>query len=183
MSELQISDLRVHPGDSAFLIDDGTTSILYDSGFGFTGERVALRIKKLLNGRQLDYIFLSHSHYDHVLGSAWVLNFYPEAKVVAGKYTAEIFQRPSARNKMMELDRKLALKCNVEHYEYPGDLLRVDIAAEDGMVINAGRMSFKVIALPGHTKCSVGFYSPEKELFIAPETLGVFNGEDLIIPA
>ena len=116
MNELQISDLRVHPGDSGFLIDDGETAILYDSGFGFTGEQLALKIKKLLNDRKLDYIFLSHSHYDHALGCAWVLKFYPEAKVVAGEYTAEIFQRQSARVRMMDMDRKLAEKCGITQY-------------------------------------------------------------------
>ena len=183
MNELQISDLRIHPGDSGFLIDDGETAILYDSGFGFTGERLALKIKKLLKDRKLDYIFLSHSHYDHVLGSAWVLKFYPEAKVVAGEYTAEIFQRQSARKKMMELDMLLAEKCGVTQYDYPGELLKVDIAAKDGMEISAGKMKFQIIALPGHTKCTTGFYEVNRKFFLAPETLGVYNGADLIIPA
>lgn len=66
MQNINITDVRVHPGDSAFLIDDGTTSILYDSGFAFTGYQVAEKIKKHLGNRKLDYIFLTHSHYDHV---------------------------------------------------------------------------------------------------------------------
>jgi metal-dependent hydrolase (beta-lactamase superfamily II) len=53
-----------------FLIDDGKTSILYDTGFGFTGDKVANNIKAVLKERKLDYIFLTHSHYDHALGSA-----------------------------------------------------------------------------------------------------------------
>jgi hypothetical protein len=35
---MKITDVRVLPGDSGFLIDDGKTSILYDTGFAFTGE-------------------------------------------------------------------------------------------------------------------------------------------------
>ena len=31
----------IHPGDSGFLIDDGKTAILIDSGYGFTGFRMA----------------------------------------------------------------------------------------------------------------------------------------------
>ena len=45
MSEIKITDVRALVGDSAFLIDDGKTAILYDSGFGFTGFGVAEKIK------------------------------------------------------------------------------------------------------------------------------------------
>ena len=57
-----ITDVRSHPGDSAFLIDDGTTTILYDTGFAFTGYAVADNIRKVLGDRSPDYIFLTHSH-------------------------------------------------------------------------------------------------------------------------
>ena len=66
---MTITDVRVHPGDSGFLLDDGQTAILYDSGFAFTGYAVADKIKTILGARPLDYIFLTHSHYDHALGS------------------------------------------------------------------------------------------------------------------
>ena len=49
MRDLKITDMRVFPGDSAFLIDDGKTTVLYDAGFGFTGERIAENIKKELS--------------------------------------------------------------------------------------------------------------------------------------
>ena len=84
MKELKITDVRVVPGDSGFLIDDGTTSILYDSGFAFTGYKLADNIKNALGKRELDYIFLTHSHYDHAAGSAYVKKVFPGAKVVAG---------------------------------------------------------------------------------------------------
>ena len=93
MQNLKITDVRVHPGDSAFLIDDGKTTILYDSGFGFTGFGVAENIKKVLGSRPLDYIFLTHSHYDHALGSAYISHIYKETKIVAGEYASKIFAK------------------------------------------------------------------------------------------
>ena len=88
MKDIKIIDMRVQPGDSAFLIDDSETAILYDSGFGFTGFALAEKLKNYLGRRPLNYIFLTHSHYDHALGSAYVLVSYPEAKVTAGVYAA-----------------------------------------------------------------------------------------------
>ena len=65
--------------------------------FGFTGYAVAENIKKCLGERPLDYIFLTHSHYDHALGSAYILRHYPNAKVVAGKYAVDIFKRDGTK--------------------------------------------------------------------------------------
>lgn len=95
MNKLEVYDVRVQPGDSSFLLDDGETAILYDTGFGFTGFGVVENIKKHLGERRLDYIFLTHSHYDHALGSAYIIQRYPETKVVAGAYAASIFPRES----------------------------------------------------------------------------------------
>ena len=48
MERIKITDVRSNPGDSAFLIDDGNTAIMYDSGFAFTGFDVADNIKNIL---------------------------------------------------------------------------------------------------------------------------------------
>ena len=181
--DLKITDVRINPGDSGFLIDDGKTSILYDTGFGFTGKAMAEKIKKILGVRELDYIFLTHSHYDHALGSGFINQYWKNVKVVAGKYTSEIFKRDGAKAVMRELDSKLAQKCGVTEYEFPGEKLRVDIPVEDGDIICAGDMRFEVISLPGHTKCSVGFYLKDYSLLLSSETLGVYDGADIIMPS
>lgn len=183
MTKLKITDVRVNPGDAAFLIDDGNTAILYDTGFAFTGFKVAEKIKGILGDRKLDYIFLTHSHYDHALGSVYVLRCYPDAKVVAGKYAEKIFSKPSARELMRDLDRKIADKCGVIEYEDLIDELKVDIAASDGDLIKVGDMEFIVLNLPGHTKCSVGYYCPAQRLLLSCETIGVYNGSDDVVPS
>ena len=183
MSKIKIHDVRVHVGDSAFLIDDGKTSIMYDSGFGFTGFKVADKIKEILGERSLDYIFLTHSHYDHALGSAYVLKIWPDAKVVAGEYAAKIFAKPTAKAVMRDLDKKFATTCGEGEYDDLADNLRVDIAVADGDIVKAGDMEFKVINLPGHTKCSVGFYYGAEKLLLSCETIGVFNGKDDVVPS
>lgn len=183
MNNIIVTDVRSQKGDSAFLIDDGKTSILYDTGFGFTGFEIAENIKSALGERNLDYIFLTHSHYDHALGSAYILRHYPTAKVVAGEYAVGIFQRDGAKRTMRELDAKFAARCGVTDYEFLSDELRVDIAVKDGDIIQAGDMSFEVLNLPGHTRCSVGYYCREKKLLLSSETLGVYDGERTIVPS
>ena len=180
---LKITDVRVDAGDSAFLIDDGKTAILYDSGFAFTGFDVANKIKALLNGRELNYIFLTHSHYDHALGSVYALKYWPNAKVVASEYAAKIFEKDTAKAVMRDLDKKYALKCGVEKYEDLIDDLRVDIKVNDNDFIKAGEMEFICISLPGHTKCSFGFYNKKEKILLSCETIGVFDGKNTVVPS
>ena len=182
MVGLKITDVRPMTGDSGFLIDDGKTSILYDTGFGFTGDKLAENVKKALGDRTLDYIFLTHSHYDHALGAVYVQKIYPQAKIVAGEYATKIFEKPTAKSMMRHLDRNFARKCGVYEYEDLIDNLKVDIAVNDGDIVTAGDMTFRVINLPGHTKCSIGFYLEENKLLLNAETLGVYFGKDTILP-
>ncbi len=182
MIDIKITDVRPGLGDSGFLIDDGKTAILYDTGYAFRGEELLNNVKRELGERELDYIFLTHSHYDHALGAPYVLRHYKNAKVVAGAYAKTIFDKPTARAKMRELDRKYAAACGVTEYEDLVDNLRVDIAVSDGDVVKCGDLSFTAVNLPGHTKCSVGFYLAENKLLLATETLGAYFGEDTYLP-
>jgi len=183
MENISITDMRTVPGDSAFLLDDGSTAILYDTGFGFTGHALAEKVKAALGSRPLDYIFLTHSHYDHALGSAYVAKVFPNVQVVAAEYAREVFQRPSARSVMRALDRRVAALYGTGEYEDLSDLLKVDIAVKDADSLTCGSMRFTVIGLPGHTKCSIGFYLAENKLLLGTETLGVRFGTDTYLPS
>ncbi len=175
MNRLEIIDVRVTPGDSAYLLVDEEVSILYDTGFGFTGEKLAEKLEEILSGRQLDYIFLTHSHYDHCLGIPYIKRRYPNVKVVAGEYTADVFTRPNAILKMKELDTSHARYYGIEDYEFLGEELRVDIVVRDGQSFCAGGHIFKVVAVPGHTKCSIAFYEERDRLLLSSETLGIYH--------
>lgn len=180
---ITITDLRTLPGDSAFLLDDGKTAILYDTGFGFTGPTLVKNLKNILQDRSLDYIFLTHSHYDHALGSVHVAKAYPDVKVVAHSYAAEVFARSSARSVMRQLDQRVARMNGITDNEDLTDQLKVDIAVQDGDSLTCGDLRFTVVGLPGHTKCSVGFYLQEEKLLLGTETLGVYFGQDIYLPS
>lgn len=179
--QLKIWDVRQHPGDSGFLLDDGRTAVLYDSGFGFTGPALAAAIAEILGPRPLDLILLTHSHYDHALGAAHVRARWPGAKIAAGRRVGEIFARPTALGHMEEMDREIARHCGAA--PAPAAPLRVDIPLEEGQTVAAGEMEFRFVALPGHTHCSGGFYMPRRGLLLACETLGVYDGGDIVFPS
>ena len=183
MQKIRVTDVRVLPGDSGFLIDDGETAILWDSGFGFTGWGLAENVSRELGDRKLDSIFLSHSHYDHVLGAINVKKLYPDATVYAGEHAAQVFAKETTRTRMRDLDVNAALERGVNEYDDFIDELEglVDVVVEDGDIIHAGKMDYQVIALPGHTKCSIGFYELNTRMLLGSETLGNYDGEHNVI--
>ena len=182
MKPITVTDVRVVSGDCAFLLDDGKTAVLYDTGFAFNGYAIAENIKKALGSRQLDYILLTHSHYDHVLAAPYITKVYPGAKVIAGEYVTQIFRRPTAKSLMRDLDSKAAIKYGAPAYEDLIDQLKVDITVQDGDSFQCGDFLFTAIALPGHTRCSYGFYLPEHKLLLGSETLGVYFGYGTYLP-
>lgn len=181
--ELRITDVRALKGDSAFLIDSGKTAVLCDTGFAFTGYRIADNIKAVLGERNLDYIFLTHSHYDHAAATPYIKKRFPKTQVVASEYAQGIFSKPTAKAVMRSLDRKVAQAEGVTEYEDLFDDLSADITVKDGDIIQAGDMCFTCVSLPGHTRCSVGYYLRSKKILVGCETLGVFDGENTVVPS
>jgi len=71
----------------------------------------------------------------------------------------------------------------VTEYEDLIDELHADIPVREGDKIKAGRMEFTVMDLPGHTKCSVGYYLASEKLLLSTETLGVYDGGEIVFPS
>ena len=84
---------------------------------------------------------------------------------------------------MRELNRKAAELHGITACEDLADCLKVDIPVQDGDCIICGDLHVSVIALPGHTRCSVGYYLRENKLLLGTETLGVYFGNNTYLPS
>jgi glyoxylase-like metal-dependent hydrolase (beta-lactamase superfamily II) len=58
----------------------------------------------------------------------------------------------------------------------------VDICVSEGDMIDLGGETLRAMEAPGHTKCCVSFYMPEKKLLLACETLGCPARPGLVLP-
>ncbi len=111
----------------AYLIDTGEGLVLIDSTFPDTGDAVLDNIRTLgFNPEDIEYIFITHAHTDHVGGAARI-------KEVSG-----------ARVAMAEGDWGV-----VAGQEGIG--LTEDIVLEDGETMTLGNTTFTFYLTPGHT--------------------------------
>ena len=178
MSDIKVTDAAGAPGSAALLIEHGGQAFMYDMGFGFCAEKMADMVEKQLGGRKPDAIILTHSHYDHVMGSAVLAERWKGIPVIAGDYTSYVFTRPSARKLMYEMDVNAAKEMGGEPYSKDcTDSLHVDKVVKDGDIIEVCGLKLETMAFPGHTKCSIGFYCRESKILFSSETLGVYSGD------
>lgn len=178
----EVIGVGAQPGGEAFLLLTPQKAALVDTGFAHSAQQMIENIKNVLGDRPLDYILLTHSHYDHASGSVYCKREYKDAQVVGSAHAAEIFQKESAHKLIREMNKNAAMLAGGAEYEDITAALMIDRVVCEGDVIDLGSLKLRVIEAPGHTRCCIAFFSEEEKLLIACETLGVPAGEDLVMP-
>ena len=164
-------------GGEAFLIFGKEVTVLHDCGMAYCYKGLIENIENALSERgrdHLDYILLSHTHYDHVGALPYVLQKWPEATVI-GAYKAEkVFQSEGARKTMRRLGEAARDQYSDSEEPILTEGLRVDYIAKDGDLIElGGGEHIKVIETTGHTDCSVSYLLQPQNLMFTSESTGI----------
>ncbi len=104
------------------------------------------------------YVLETHAHADHVTGSQYLKNNFPNAKIGIG---AKITEVQNVFKKIFNLD---------ESFKTDGS--QFDILMEEGKTVKAGSISIDTIYTPGHTPACVSYIIGD----------GVFTGDALFMP-
>lgn len=161
------------PGGEAILILGSEKTALYDCGMACFADNLIENLKTVLNaeGKTLDYILLSHTHYDHIGALPYVLQVWPEAQVCGLQKAKEVFAHPNARATMERLGNNAKALYGVEGIEITAAGMRVDRVLADGDSISLGAETITAYETKGHTDCSASYLlSPEKILFTSEST-------------
>ena len=67
-------------GKGTVFLVTGQANILYEAGMAYCAGQMVKKIEEALDGGELDAVFLSHSHYDHVAGLPYIRARWPEVK-------------------------------------------------------------------------------------------------------
>jgi len=168
--------------DGQLLIGDDHTA-LFDCGMMFCGDKTIQNVKKTLNGRSLDYLFMSHTHYDHIGALPLFRNEWMDLRTVTCEAGAAVLLKETPRRVIRELSLTAAKTYNtVINAQYDDNVFKADIIVEDTEVISLGGLSVKVIYTPGHTRDSLSFFIPELEILIVNETPGILMPDDKVYP-
>lgn len=116
----------------------------YDGTFIVDAGAYNPRLERLINGKKIEYILLTHGHFDHIMGVSELKKHFPEAKVCIHESDA-----PMLCDDMLSL--AFAFGDEVDKS------LRADIILHDGDELPFGDKKIKVIHTPGHTKGGVTY--------------------------
>ena len=172
------------PKFPAFLVVGSHCVVQVDAGPAFMGPEYLQDIPKVLGkGRGPDFLFHTHSHFDHVGSTPFLQRHFPEIKVGGSETFARRLSQTKTGKAMADLNRALVQQNNMNGAFIPGDfdysLLTVEQILKEGDIVKlGGGASLEVIATNGHTSDSLSFFLPHLEAVLAGDALGIMPGDD-----
>lgn len=169
-------------GGEAFLILGSEKTAIYDTGMACFKNNLISNIHEVLDplNRKLDYIFISHTHYDHMGALPYLIEEYPNVKVCAAPKATRVFSSETAKNTITDLGEKARKLYNIDDVVIKADPLRVDIELTDGMEISLGKETVVAYEAKGHTDCSLCYMIQPDKIFFTNESVGIQETNDYI---
>lgn len=156
----QILSLYVVKGDKIALIDAGTSQFVED----------VVNSLKNLGLFPVDYIVITHEHWDHTQGAAPLVDAMKgEVKVYASRIAKPLIEDPSK----IEYDFGMG----------PVKPVKNVIPLDEGDVINLGGVELEVISTPGHTPGHIALYDKGNKNIFVGDSIGNKIDDTTFIPS
>lgn len=147
---------------------DGKRATLIDSGYVTHAEQTVALLRHALAGCQLERLFNTHSHSDHIGGNA----------AVQAAFGCSIGVPAGLQASIAEWDEDALLLSPLGQQAAP---FRHDALIEAGSEIEFAGLNWQALAVPGHDMEALAFYNPEKRLLISGDALWE-NGFGVVFP-
>lgn len=135
------------------LFGSGNNAVVVDPGFN------AEKIDRELGGSRVEYVVLTHAHFDHVYETDFFRRKYGAKSIILDK------ELPSLKDERIVMPFTRPVEgYSLRHYT-------ADILVSDGEEITLAGKTFRVIHTPGHTPGSMCLYCPEAKILISGDTL------------
>ncbi len=165
-------------GGESYLIIGSEKTAIHDCGMACWNRELISNIHEVLDplGRKLDYVLMSHTHYDHIGALPYVIDEWPEVKVCGAAKAIQVFGSDIARQTMKKLGDNAAELYGSDSGPVKTEGLRIDIVLKDGDEISLGDLKAVFYEAKGHTDCSASYMiEPMKILFLS-ESVGQYEG-------
>jgi glyoxylase-like metal-dependent hydrolase (beta-lactamase superfamily II) len=169
-------------GDSHLIVGDQITALV-DSGMAYCASGLIHNIKEILSNRPLDYVLLSHSHYDHIGAVPLLKKEWPNLRICGSQRDQHILMRPNALKTIRELSLQAAQIYSDGFLDnYDDDQMKINTIIAEGDQINLGSFVIQVLETPGHTQSTLSFLINREILFVS-ESCGVYSHVGKIYPS
>jgi glyoxylase-like metal-dependent hydrolase (beta-lactamase superfamily II) len=183
--EITEHTIQINTAVSSHFLVHGDSVALVDAGIWCVREELWESIER--EAETIEFILLTHAHFDHVGAIPYLREKAPHLRLVAGRETAELLKREEVLKSLLEKNKKasdaIGETCDLS-FEVWTEALKVDMELSDGEVIRLGDgVEVKLIESPGHTSDSVSYYVKPDFAICAGEALGQYGGRDIVSPS
>ncbi len=166
---------------------DGPEPVLFDAGFTALAQHYEAGIKEILGNRTPAYLFLTHSHFDHVGAASHFKKVWPTLQIGGSERCREILLKQSAIQLISALSREgtKTLKNMGIHPLHEGAFEPFDLdilIKPDQRFELPAPITVTALNTPGHTWDFMSYWIPEKKILIASEAVACYENNGYIQP-
>ncbi len=166
-----------YPG---YVVKGADTALMIDCGLNILGPKYLADLGSILGpSRMLDYLFLTHSHYDHLGAAPYLKKKIPSLRLGGHHKIEGLMKKESVLKRMSELSEvQRMLFPGLEEDDTALGPVELEFRLKDGDSFDLGGLRCEVYAAPGHTADSMAYFIPELGALFPGEAIGVPEGRD-----
>lgn len=170
-----------HIGYPAYIVKGHHKNMMVDAGINLLGPKYYTDLIDTLGAaHNLDYVAITHSHYDHLGAVPYLLKKMPGLTIVGAKRIQHLLSKQSVIDFMTHLSNiQKPLFADITGQE-DVSLHSFDITmpVKEGDTIDLAGLTCRVYEVPGHTRDSLAYYFPQIKMLCPGEAVGVPQGMD-----
>jgi glyoxylase-like metal-dependent hydrolase (beta-lactamase superfamily II) len=167
-----------YPG---YVVKGDDKNMMIEAGMNLLGPLYLKSIEEILGNRnRLNYLFITHSHYDHLGAAHYLKQKIPNLVIGAHERIAPLLKKESVlamMNRLSEIQRPF-FKDIAGDEDLAIKPTEFDLALKEGDEFDLGGLTCRVYEVPGHTRDSLAYYIPEIKALFPGEAAGVPQGMD-----
>lgn len=174
---ISVGGNQLYPG---YIIKGGKQHLMIDAGMNLIGPAYIASLKKIFgNENSLDYVFATHSHFDHVGSIPYLKRKLPKLKAGAFKRVGDLMKKKSVLNLMTNLSelQRGFYQDIVGDEDVRIEPVDFEFNLKEGDRFDLGDVTCEVYEVPGHTGDSLAFFVPEIRALFAGEACGLPEGD------
>lgn len=166
-----------YPG---YIIKGKERHLMIDAGINMMGPAYLASLKKIFGDQNaLDFVFATHSHFDHLGSIPYLKRKLPHLQAGAAGRVGSLMKKQSVLELMSALSelQRRSFQNIAGDEDVHIEAVNFEIHLKEGDRFDLGGATCEVYEVPGHTGDSLAFYIPEIRALFPGEACGIPEGD------